>query len=66
VLDPRAIATLGIGYGADLLARIGLWPSTAVIMPPLKYRSGTGFSTAKPPQIRPVEDEEAFLLSVLL
>lgn len=28
MLDPRAIATLGIGYGADLLARIGLWGVT--------------------------------------
>lgn len=26
MLDPRAVATLGIGYGAGLLARIGLWP----------------------------------------
>lgn len=25
MLDPRAVATLGIGYGAGLVARIGLW-----------------------------------------
>lgn len=27
MLDPRAIATLGLGYGPALSARLGLWPS---------------------------------------
>jgi hypothetical protein len=28
-LDPRAIATLGVGYGARLVAYLGLWPTGA-------------------------------------
>lgn len=26
MLSPRAIATLGVGYGARISARLGLWP----------------------------------------
>lgn len=38
MLDPRAIATLGIGYGAELTARIGIWSVT----PPVIARHGVG------------------------
>ena len=37
MLDPRAFAALGIGHGADLLARIGLWPGA-------RRRRGAGMS----------------------
>jgi hypothetical protein len=68
VLDPRAIALLGIGYAAGLVARIGLWDAPA----------GGGGGKGKPrrkvyptfydprpviePLRRPVEEDEAILL----
>ena len=33
MLDPRAIATLGIGFGAAVSMRLGLWPVTAAPVP---------------------------------
>lgn len=33
-LDPRSIATLGIGYGARAVACLGLWTSEAPPQPP--------------------------------
>ena len=33
MLDPRAVATLGVGYGAPLVARIGLWDIAAPVVP---------------------------------
>ena len=60
MLDPRAIATLGIGFGADLLAKIGLWPVAEPDQPNL-----TGWSRRREPR-KPREEEEAFLIAVLL
>jgi hypothetical protein len=35
-LNPRAIATLGIGYGPRPMAMLGLWPVDGVIVQPPK------------------------------
>lgn len=32
-LNPRAIATLGIGFGAELTAYLGLWPLAELQVP---------------------------------
>lgn len=59
MLDPRAIATLGIGYGADLLARIGLWPS--VVTP--DYLPGGGvFQPRRLKDPRKKREDEELLL----
>jgi hypothetical protein len=33
-LNPRAIATLGVGFGATAIAYLGLWPIGAPVEPP--------------------------------
>ena len=33
-LNPRAIATLGVGFGAVSVAYLGLWPVTSPVEPP--------------------------------
>lgn len=72
MLDPRALATLGIGYGADLLVKIGLWPAGALPLHAEDYsaggkrRSASGFRRPLAPVVPVVEEDEAFLLSVLL
>lgn len=48
MFDPRAIATLGIGYDAQSVARLGLWPSDETAPPP-----GGGVGTI----LRPVRRE---------
>lgn len=70
MLDSRAVALLGIGYAAGLVARIGLWDLPA----------GGGGGKGKPkrkvyptfydpgpliePARRPVEEDEALLLCI--
>jgi hypothetical protein len=34
-LSPRAIATLGVGFGATAVAYLGLWPIGAPVDPPV-------------------------------
>jgi hypothetical protein len=60
-LDPRALAALGIGYGAALVARLGIWPAEST-------QPAGGFVPLplREPKRRPKEEEEAFLLAVLL
>lgn len=66
MLDPRAIATQGIGYGANLVAHIGLWP----VAPPDSGWHGGGYLRAGVVQRdlrrRRNDDDDAFLLAVLL
>ena len=31
MIDPRAVATLGIGYQPSILARIGFWPVSETV-----------------------------------
>ena len=33
-LNPRAIATLGVGFGPTLVAYLGLWPVGEPVIPP--------------------------------
>jgi hypothetical protein len=69
VLDPRAIAALGIGYGAALVARIGLWQDDTYSVGGApdrkkKRRAGLVYNPMPviDPAIRPVEEAEALLL----
>lgn len=41
-LSPRAIATLGVGFGPTLVAYLGLWPvtTTGPILPPPAFGPG--------------------------
>lgn len=64
MLSPRAIATLGVGYGARLSACLGLWPSAerpAVI--PLR-EDGAGLVAARAARRRREDDD--LLVMVLL
>jgi hypothetical protein len=69
VLDPRAIALGGIGYGPVSLATLGLWsgdedsgvsppstPGITILLPKYKPLRKPG---------RPIEEDEALLLAVL-
>lgn len=63
MLDPRAIATLGIGYGADLLARIGLWPKAVIV-----EDTGGGFHAPRgddPAKRRRRDDETLLVIGAL-
>ena len=61
-LNPRALATLGIGYGAALVARLGIWPDESANL------AGGGRVPLNPraKKRRPQDDDEAFLIAVLL
>jgi hypothetical protein len=61
-LNPRALATLGIGYGAALVARLGIWPDES------QPAAGGGRVPLQPrdKKRRPQEEDEAFLIAALL
>lgn len=51
-LDPRSIATLGVGYGARALAYLGLWPTTVPAPTPHREigRSGRSHTIVRVPK----------------
>jgi len=56
MLDPRAIATLGIGYAPALVARLGLWPVDDIPEAPRVRGSGSAWRGVSAPRIiyRPI------------
>ena len=58
-LNPRALATLGIGFGASLVARLGIWPAAV-------FTEDMGGSVTPPrsddPQRRRRRDDETLLV----
>ena len=61
-LDPRAIATLGIGYTPAIAARLGIWQA-AVLMPVMPVFGDGGAAARLRLQRR---DEDELLLMVLM
>jgi hypothetical protein len=64
-LNQRAVFTLGVGYGAASMARLGLWPGgqSPAEPPPPAVRPASG-SPGRSPRRR-VEEDEAVLLILL-
>lgn len=59
-LNPRAIATLGVGFGAISIAYLGLWPVsiTPPIQPPYQP-SGSSFGALYPQRfVIPADDRD--------
>jgi hypothetical protein len=61
-LDPRWIATLGVGYGARAIAYLGLWPSTTPPQPPTV---GHGYGFLPERQKRRDTDDDALVLLLI-
>ncbi|HOW94940.1 MAG TPA: hypothetical protein PLF91_10670 [Mycolicibacterium fallax] len=69
-LNPRAIATLGVGFGATAIAYLGLWPVGTPAEPPTPPVNLGGFGTAvvtAPRFIVPRDDRDLLeLLPILI
>lgn len=68
MINAIAISTLGIGYGALSIATLGLLFAPLEKPLPLPFYGMTSgdWSLLRFPQPRKIEDDEAFLLAVLI
>jgi hypothetical protein len=64
MLDPRAIATLGVGFGPRQVVAIGLAPHTHPARPSPSPLSSAGGSPARRRRRR--DEEEALLIGLII
>lgn len=61
-LSPRAIATLGIGYGPRLTAALGLWPIAAEPEPQPSAWAAQGLGPVRIQKRKRRQDEDILIL----
>ena len=62
-LNPRAIATLGVGFGATAVAYLGLWPVGTPVEPPVppSFVGGFGPAVVTAPRLTVSRDDRDLL-----
>jgi hypothetical protein len=66
-LSPRAIATLGVGFGALSVAYVGLWPVSTPVDPPIPPTppAMSAYVDASPALIASAAQDDQDLLDIM-